>query len=107
MDLKISEKKEQPLLKRTAVKGLVGFESSTPSRSELRKKVAEALKAAEANVAISSIRTAFGEKKAAFVANIYGSPQDLDRYESVVTLARHGLRQKKVRASKEAPQVKA
>lgn len=103
MDLKIIEKNGQPLLKRTAVKGLVGFEASTPSRSELRKKVAEALKADEANVAIGSIRTAFGEKKAAFAANIYSSPQDLDKYESVVTLTRHGLRQKKVKAVKEAP----
>lgn len=103
MDLKIVEKKEQPLLKRTSVKGLVGFESSTPSRPELRKKVAEALKAVEANVVIGSIKTAFGEKKAAFVANIYSSPQDLDKYESVVALTRHGLRQKKVKAAKEAP----
>jgi len=107
LDLKIGEKKEQPLLKRTAVRGLVGFEASTPSRSELRKKVAEVLKADEAKVTISSIRTLFGEKKAAFVANIYSSPQDLDKYESVVTLTRHGLRQKKVKASKEAAQAKA
>ena len=107
MDLKIIEKKEQPLLKRTSVKGLVGFETSTPSRPELRKKVSEALKADEAKVALSSIRTVFGEKKAAFVANIYDSPQDLDRYESVVTLTRHGLRQKKVKAAKEAAQAKA
>ena len=100
--MKIAEKKEQPLLKRTVVKGFVGFEASTPSRAELRKRVSDALKVDENKVAVCIIKTKFGEKRADFEAHIYASPEALDKSESVVVLRRHGLRAKKEKAAKQA-----
>ncbi|MBI2133784.1 hypothetical protein HYU11_03835 [Candidatus Woesearchaeota archaeon] len=102
VDVKIIEKKEQPLFSRTRVKGVVGFDASTPSRADLRKKVSESMKAAQDNVAIPTLNTVFGEKKANFEAHIYNSPADLNKYEPAVVLTRHGLRPKKAKAEKAA-----
>ncbi len=103
LDIKIEQKKEQPLLSRVMLKGFVGFEKSTPSRSDFRKKLSEMLKEDEKKVAVSSISTLFGEKKASFEAHVYNSPADVEKFESVVVLARHGLREKKAKAAKEKP----
>ncbi len=98
LDIKITEKKAQVLLSRTKVHGIVGFEAATPSRPDLKKKVAEALKVAEQNVSVTLIDTAFGEKKAKFEAHVYSSPEDLKKFESSVVLARQGLKEKKAKA---------
>lgn len=98
MEIKINEKTEQPLLSRTKVKGIAAFEAATASRQELRKKLADSLKTAESSIAVASIKPAFGERKAVFEAHIYKSAQDLEKFESVVVLARHGLREKKAKA---------
>ncbi len=103
LDIKVVEKRNQALLSRIVVKGVVGFESATPSRIELKKKIAEALKSGEENVSVTLIDTAFGEKKAKFEAHIYSSPADLKKFESEVVLTRQGLKEKKAKASEAKP----
>ena len=44
MDIKITEKKEEPLLSRTALKLNVSFKGATPSNQELKKAIASSLK---------------------------------------------------------------
>ena len=102
MEMKISTKKEEPLLSRTTVEGFIGFESSTPKRAEVRKKVSEAMKVPEERVAVIDIQTVFGEKKANFKANVYASSSDLGKLESVVVQRRLGLLGKKVKVPKES-----
>lgn len=106
MEIKISEKKEQPLLSRTKIRGIVGFDSVTPSRAELRQKLSSSLKVDEGGVAVTSIRTGFGERKAVFEAHVYSSPEELMRTESIVVLRRLGLKPKKAKAAKEAKPAK-
>ena len=89
------------MLSRTKITGLVGFDATTPSRKDLRQKLAGTLKLEENKVAITLIKTAFGERKAKFEANVYDSIEDLSRFESVIVLRRLGMAPKKVKAAKE------
>ena len=100
MDIKISEKVEKPLLSRIELTGEVHFDASTPSRAELRKKVAEALKVAEELVVIRVIDNCFGQKKAVFKANAYKTKGDLDRNESMIYLMKGVPREKKQKEAK-------
>jgi len=108
LDVKVVEKTEQKLMSRTLIRGIVGFDAATPSRAEFRKKLSGDLKANEDTVAITSMSPVFGERKVNFEAHIYRSPKELNKFESVVTLTRHGLREKKAKAAKESkPAAKA
>lgn len=100
LDIQVSDKKNQPLLSRTAVKGYVGFEAVTPSRTQLKEKLAESLNADPATIAVKSIRTEFSKKKARFEAHIYDSAQNLEKNESTVVLRRIGVKPKKQSAGK-------
>ncbi len=102
MELKIEQKKEQPLLSRTMLTGMVGFsEKTTPSRADLRKQIASAMKVEEGLVAVPLIKNKFGERVAKFQAHVYKNPADLEKFEASKVLVRHGLRQKKAKAAKE------
>ena len=94
------------MLARTKISGVIGFDSVTPSRADLRQKISASLKVDEGRVAIIAIRTGFGERKAMFEANVYSSPEELSKFESVVILRRLGLKQKKAKAAKEAKPAK-
>ena len=87
--MKISQKTEKPLLSRTEISGMLGFESSTPSRLEVRKKLSEALKADESLVMVTAIKTSFGEKSAEITANVYKTKEDAAKFETKTIKNRH------------------
>ena len=89
MELKISSKKEQPLLSRTELLAKIAFDSATPDRSEVRKKIAEAVKADEQCVAVTGIKNEFGSKSASVTVHVYKSKEDMEKYESRVVKQRH------------------
>ena len=103
MELKVSSKDEQPLFSRTELLAKIAFDSTTPSRSEIRKKVAEAVKADESCVAITGIKNDFGSKSASLTVHVYKSKDDLEKYESSVVKQRHAPK-KKAENSPEAAQ---
>jgi|TARA_B100001971_G_C18201828_1_gene545096 ribosomal protein S24E len=64
MDVKITEKKESPLLYRTEIMADITGEKATPSKVELKKKCASILKADEKLIVIKKITTTFGSTNA-------------------------------------------
>ena len=81
----------------------IAFDSATPSRPEIRKKVAEAVKADESSVAVASISNNFGSKSALVTVHVYKSKADLEKYASGVVRQRH-LPKKQAEAASEAAQ---
>ena len=88
MDVKISEKNEQPLMSRTELRGTISFEAQTPSRAEVRKKIAESVKADESLVMLTRIRTAYGQKSAGVTAHVYKTKEDAKKFASGAILKR-------------------
>lgn len=63
MDVKITEKKEAPLLHRTEIMADVVSENVTPSKEELKNKCASVLNTDKNLIVIKKIITSFGSKK--------------------------------------------
>lgn len=81
MNLEITDKKENPLLSRTELKGTISFDKATPSNDEVKKEIASKSKADESLVVVKSIYTAFGTAKADFNAYVYKSKKDMVEIE--------------------------
>ena len=71
MELKISQKKEEPLLSRTRLEGEVMFDKATPSTKEVKSSVAKSLGKDESLVDIDGIYNQYGQKKAKVVCYAY------------------------------------
>ncbi len=97
MEIKISQKTEQPLLSRTELLGTISFEAVTPSRLEVRKKLSEAIKADESLIMVTCIKTSFGEKSAGVTAHIYRTKEDAAKYESKPVKNRHLSKEEKAK----------
>ena len=79
--MEIIEKKENKLLNRTEIVALDEYLDITPSREEVRKKIAESLKANEELVVIKNIFPIFGKRSATVIAHIYENKEDCERVE--------------------------
>lgn len=88
MEIKITEQKQQPLLERAEITGELSYESVTPSRAELRRKIAEQLKVSEDLVVVDKIMPVFGKKESRITVHVYQKKEDAARYESKVNLQR-------------------
>lgn len=81
MDLKVIEKKEEPLLSRTKIVSQINFNAATPSAKDVKSKVASSLNADESLIAVKSIYTNFGLKKADVTAYIYKDKKEMESIE--------------------------
>ena len=81
MDLKIIEKKEEPLLSRTKIISEVNFSASTPSKNETKSKIASLLNANENLVVVKHIYTDFGLKKASVESYLYNDEKEMGSIE--------------------------
>lgn len=81
MKVEIKNKKENPLLSRIEVSGIVIFEGSTPSNLQVAQSIASQLKADASMVKMKNMYTGFGERRAEFTAFVYKSKADLDKIE--------------------------
>jgi ribosomal protein S24E len=104
MDLKIINKKEEPLLSRTRVEAEIVFEKSTPSREEIKSKLAKDVGKDEKLVIVKSIYTKYGLKKATNLSYVYENEESLKRIEPK-TKEKTG--KKKEEKSEEKPQEQA
>jgi ribosomal protein S24E len=95
MEMKVTSKADQPLMKRSAVEGVISFESATSSRVDVRKKLAESLKADEQAIGVASIMTSYGGRSAVFKAHVYASKDAYEQLEAPATKARHLPKEKK------------
>jgi small subunit ribosomal protein S24e len=89
MDVKIISKTEKPLLERTELIGEIGFEAVTPSRVDVRKKMATALNVSEDLIVVTKITPMFGERKAKLAVNLYKKKECLQKCESPVAKERN------------------
>jgi small subunit ribosomal protein S24e len=81
MQLKITEKREEELLSRTAIKLHIIFDKATPSKEELKKAIASELKADENLVVVKDIYTEFGNSEADVNAYVYTSKEEMQKIE--------------------------
>ena len=81
MELKITEKKESPLLDRIELKGTITFDKATPSNEELKKHLADYQKTKPELVAVKHIYTGYGKSKAEILAYVYHSKESFDKIE--------------------------
>ncbi|MBW3002551.1 hypothetical protein KY338_05325 [Candidatus Woesearchaeota archaeon] len=81
MKIEIKKKKENPLLSRIEVSGIVTFEGATPSNEQVAQSIASQLKTDASVVKMKKIYTTMGSHKAEFTACVYKSKEELDRVE--------------------------
>ncbi|MFH1285879.1 MAG: 30S ribosomal protein S24e [Candidatus Micrarchaeota archaeon] len=102
MDIKITEQRENPLLKRTDVKFVATFANATPSRSEVGAELAKKLGVDIANIAINDMIQGFGEKKVKGYAKVYVDSKTKEATEHKYRLER-GIKKEKKEGEEAAP----
>jgi small subunit ribosomal protein S24e len=91
MEVKIVSQKENPLLKRKEIQFQVDHEKAggTPARLEIRKAVADALKANTDLVFVKRFETKTGTNRAFGVANLYDSVEQAELVEPEYVIKRN------------------
>ncbi|HMK47377.1 MAG TPA: 30S ribosomal protein S24e [Methanocella sp.] len=82
MEIKVLEEKKNPLLQRREVKFSVSHNLGTPSRQEIKDKIAAYLNSKPELVIIERMRTQFGKRETRGYAKIYETPERLKRVET-------------------------
>ncbi len=96
MELKMIEKKENPLLHRVEVQFEVAHpQSKTPSRDEVRNLLAANLNADKNRVILDKIETPFGSTVTRGFAKIYDNVENAKKIEPEYVLIRNKLIEKK------------
>ena len=96
MELKILEKKENPLLHRIEIKFEVSHpKSKTPTRDEVRNLLAANLNADKSRVILNDMHTPFGSPVTRGFAKIYDSVENAKKIEPDYILIRNKLIEKK------------
>ncbi len=80
-EIRVTEKKESPLLSRTEVTAEMLYSRAPPEKEELKPKLATALSAKENLVVIRKIHTRYGDKKAVISFYIYNNEKDMEEIE--------------------------
>ena len=83
MELKILDKKEEPLLSRTRVESEILFEKATPSGQEVKSMLAKNLGKDEKLLDVRGIHTMYGLKKAKILCYAYENEVTLKRIKVV------------------------
>lgn len=99
MKVTITEKKDEPMLSRTKVRGTVEFQGATPSNADVAKTLAKNIKADEKLVVVKEITKKFGTQSTPFRAVAYTKAEDMYRIE--------GMEQPKEEPKEEASEAKA
>jgi ribosomal protein S24E len=81
MELKISNKTEEPLLSRTKLEGEIVFEKATPSAPEVSKSIAKAVGKDEKLIVVRNIYTSYGLKKAKILSYAYENKESMEKIE--------------------------
>ena len=90
MELEITEKKNNPLLKRTEVRFIAKHETEgTPNRKLIRSELAESLNTKPQNIIIDSITSSFGSFISKGYAKAYTSQKHVHNVERSFQLKRN------------------
>ncbi len=85
------------LLKRRELELIIGYESSTPKRDEVRKFIADKYGVDLQKVIVEKLESLFGTLKAKAHIHIYETIEDAKRFERRHILKRHGLLEEEVK----------
>jgi small subunit ribosomal protein S24e len=89
MKVEITEKVENPLLKRTEIKFKVDHSGSpTPKRLDVRAQLASQLGVPEERVVIDKLASMYGRQVASGIARVYASREELEGLEPKYLLKR-------------------
>ncbi len=89
--LEVLEERENKLFGRIEIDGLIHHElKPTPSRIEIRKKIAESYEKEVPVVYVKSIKTYYGRGLSRLHAHIYSSRELVERYEVRYIIDRNG-----------------
>ena len=79
MELKVTQKKEEPLLSRTKIESEALFEKVTPSNAEVKSSLAKLLGKDEKLIDIKGIYNEYGKKKAKVISYAYENEEVLKK----------------------------
>jgi len=82
MEIIVEKEHHNPLLRRKEIHFRLEYDAQTPSRSDVRKKIAGLFSANVDNVVIEYIKPEFGKTEAKCYAKIYDSHEDLMAIEA-------------------------
>lgn len=82
MEVTVEKDNQNPVLKRKEIHFKVKFDSQTPSRSDIKQKLAGLYATSAENVVVDYIKSEFGMSEANCYAKIYDNADDLNRFES-------------------------
>jgi len=99
MDLKILDKKDNPLLHRLEIEAGLVVEGPTPSNKDVAKELAKQLKADENLVIVKHIYSRFGTNKADVLAYVYNDKDKMKEIEMI----KEAPKKEKKEEEKEAP----
>lgn len=102
MEVRVESEKYNPLLKRKEVHIKVKFEEKTPTRKDLREKIAGLFSVGLERIVVDYIKTEFGKREAKCYVKIYDSAEDLKRLEEEHILIRNFPELKKKEEQKTA-----
>ena|SRR3989344_5822112 len=103
MKMDVKTKHENALLGRQEVEFTVSEVKSTPSRKEIREKVAALLNADEKNLIVDVFGTSYGTSEIKGVARVYKNERDLKRTELEYIVHRNFGKPEKPKPAAEAP----
>ena len=111
MELKILQKKEEPLLSRTRLEGEVLFDKATPSTKEIKSSFAKSLGKDESLVDIGGIYSQYGQKKAKVVCYAYENKDVLKKIKGETKKAKEkadkaGKEQESAESKEEKAEIK-
>jgi small subunit ribosomal protein S24e len=110
MDIKVLEEKKNPLLQRREVKFSVSHNLGTPSRDDIKAKIAAYLNSKPELVIIDNMKSEFGKRETKGYAKIYETAERLKSVETEHIVQRNEKKKeakKEGEAPKEAPKAEA
>ena len=101
MELKITQKTEEPLLSRMKVDGTVEFDAATPSTKDIKNSVAKSLGKTEDLIEVEGIYNTYGDKKASIVCYAYENSEIIGKLRKLGKKAKEKIEKQNKEAKEE------
>jgi ribosomal protein S24E len=89
MDINITNKKEEKLMKRTFFEAKLVFNGKTPSRIDIKKDLCHKLESKDALTVISKIVNDYGSERAKITGYVYDDENTMKNLENKYVMLRH------------------
>ncbi len=101
MKVTFTEKKDNTLLGRTEVAGVVAFEGATPSNAQVTEALAAHFKTDAGNVVLRHVHTRYSKHEAGFDAAVYNSAEARKKMERITPQQKKKLEEERKKAEEE------